>query len=499
MVSGHRAAGAAPGGGARGAGPRHAGRRALAAHGGRRSAPRGSPGAARPGRRHCAVSPRRLDLGAALGVGRRGPRRRSRGRARSCCSPISRPRAVSPAEPRVPLVVGRPDEPPPANVGIGAARDRPAALGRGRRAAHGDAWSVTRAAARPGERAARHAAGPAGAGARRRRGRAGDARRAERLVERRRGARSRRAPGRRPSRGRRAGGAGGAGELGFRRAGTSRRRARCSRPTAGSRAASEVTLGRLAPGSSIVQPPEDPAALGRAQPRARRARAWRGATARRCSSPRSPTAAPLVGRRPGAPALSAPAGRERAHRRARTAGGAPWLVRSGDVVLLGSRLDPAWTDLPVSAGFMPFMDVLVNRLARGEVSLADGAPGDPVPLPDLVTEVRQGERDWRVEGGGAVPAGGAGRVLPPRRARTRSARSARTSIRASRVLAPASDRQARRLWRGARHRRARPTPATRPSLAPRAAISAGRCCGPALAARRWPRWRWPASGGGEPR
>ena len=87
-----------------------------------------------------------------------------------------------------------------------------------------------------------------------------------------------------------------------------------------------------------------------------------------------------------------------------TVAGEPWLVRSGDVVLLGSRLDPAWTELPLAAGFMPFMDLLLNRLARGEVILAQGAPGDAVPLPDLATSVRQGEREWQVEGGGHVPA-----------------------------------------------------------------------------------------------
>ena len=81
---------------------------------------------------------------------------------------------------------------------------------------------------------------------------------------------------------------------------------------------------------------------------------------------------------------------------------------------------------------MPFMDALVNRLARGEVSLADGAPGDPVPLPDLVSDVRQGERDWRVEGGGVFRPARARRLLPRSPATTRSARSARTSIRASR-------------------------------------------------------------------
>ena len=136
-------------------------------------------------------------------------------------------------------------------------------------------------------------------------------------------------------------------------------------------------------------------------------------------------------------------------------------------MLLGSRLDPAWTDLPVSAGFMPFMDALVNRLARGEVSLADGAPGDPVPLPDLVTEVRQGERDWRVEGGGVFRPERPRRVLPAGRADTVGAISANLDPRES-LLAPASDGQVRRLVEGARRSSRWPTPETRPSASRRA-------------------------------
>jgi hypothetical protein len=119
------------------------------------------------------------------------------------------------------------------------------------------------------------------------------------------------------------------------------------------------------------------------------------------------------------------------------------------VVLLGSRLDPAWTDLPISAGFMPFMDALVNRLARGEISLADGSPGDPVPLPDLVSEVRQGERDWRVEGGGVFRPTDPGAYYLLAGADTVGAITANIDPRES-LLAPASDRQATQLWRGAR-------------------------------------------------
>jgi hypothetical protein len=132
-----------------------------------------------------------------------------------------------------------------------------------------------------------------------------------------------------------------------------------------------------------------------------------------------------------------------------TVNGAPWIVRAGNVVLLGSRLDPAWTDLPVSAGFMPFMDVLLNRLARGEIALDHGAPGDPMVLPDLVTEVRQGDRQWRVEGGGLFQPTEPGVYYLVAGRDTVGSISVNPDARESR-LARASDGQARELWKGAR-------------------------------------------------
>jgi hypothetical protein len=132
-----------------------------------------------------------------------------------------------------------------------------------------------------------------------------------------------------------------------------------------------------------------------------------------------------------------------------TVTGAPWIVRGGNVILLGSRLEPGWTDLPVSAGFMPFMDVLLNRLARGEAALDRGAPGDPVPLPDRVTEVRQGARSWRVEGGGLFQPPEAGFYCHPSGRDTVGAISVNPDPRESR-LARASDGQTRQLWKGAR-------------------------------------------------
>jgi hypothetical protein len=58
-----------------------------------------------------------------------------------------------------------------------------------------------------------------------------------------------------------------------------------------------------------------------------------------------------------------------------TVNGEPWLVRDRSVLVLGSRLDTAWTALPATPQFVPFVDALVNRLARGEspVAEAEGA------------------------------------------------------------------------------------------------------------------------------
>jgi hypothetical protein len=54
----------------------------------------------------------------------------------------------------------------------------------------------------------------------------------------------------------------------------------------------------------------------------------------------------------------------------------PWIVHQGDVVLVGSRLDTVWTALPRATAFVPFVDALINRVARGEspVRAAEGAP-----------------------------------------------------------------------------------------------------------------------------
>jgi hypothetical protein len=63
------------------------------------------------------------------------------------------------------------------------------------------------------------------------------------------------------------------------------------------------------------------------------------------------------------------------------AGGEPWLVRAGDVVLVASRMEEEWTQLPVQAAFVPFVNFLVNRLAVQESWIIQATPGAVVELP----------------------------------------------------------------------------------------------------------------------
>ena len=165
-------------------------------------------------------------------------------------------------------------------------------------------------------------------------------------------------------------------------------------------AGAEVSLGTLGAAASVVLPPADPARLGAVN----RALAARGSLWRF-----------------GDPAITATAtdsgpwlGRERIQRRYRlayqggapidvlvTAGGEPWVVRSGRTVLVGSRFEPDWTSLPLSAGFLPFLDALVNRAARGELVHLEAAPGERILVPDRVTAIVAGNRRWPIEGGSA--------------------------------------------------------------------------------------------------
>ncbi|MEO8138142.1 MAG: BatA domain-containing protein [Gemmatimonadota bacterium] len=215
------------------------------------------------------------------------------------------------------------------------------------------------------------------------------------------------------------------------------------------RRGAELNLGSLGPGLSIVVPPVDPAALGSLNRQLeRRGAAWRfGAlvTAPGVSDSGALTGREQVVRRYTLEPLrpSAAAGV------LATVGGAPWVVRTGDVVLLGSRLDPSWTGLPLSARFVSFMDAMINRIARGQLALLSGAPGDAVLLPDLVTDVAQGEHRWVVEGGAAFHPPAAGAYFLLSGSDTVGGLSVNLDPRES-ALAPASEDQVETLWEGSR-------------------------------------------------
>src|SRR5206468_2024365 len=135
---------------------------------------------------------------------------------------------------------------------------------------------------------------------------------------------------------------------------------------------------------SIVVPPADPALVGQAN-RALAARGgrWRFATAGTpgpIAGPVLPTIAGLqVTRRYRIETVTGDAGRGTSADTTvlATVNREPWLVRDGAVLLLGSRLDTAWTALPAAPAFVPFLDALGNRVARSEapISEAEGAPG----------------------------------------------------------------------------------------------------------------------------
>ena len=150
---------------------------------------------------------------------------------------------------------------------------------------------------------------------------------------------------------------------------------------------SEVVIGertQAAPGRSVVLPPADPALVGQAN-RALAARGvhWRfgepGTPGPIASSILGGIAGIAVARRYRIAPANGGGGRGTGNDTTTlaTVNEEPWLVREGDVLLVGSRLDTAWTALPASPAFVPFLDALVNRLARGEAFVveAEGAPG----------------------------------------------------------------------------------------------------------------------------
>lgn len=129
----------------------------------------------------------------------------------------------------------------------------------------------------------------------------------------------------------------------------------------------EVTIAdRPANGATVVVPPADPALVGPVN-RALAARgiAWRF----------GPDGTP--GLITGAGVDGVPVARRQQLIGADTAAvlarvnGEPWGVSVGGIVLLGSRLDTTWTALPTTPAFVPFLDALVNRYARGETVVGE--------------------------------------------------------------------------------------------------------------------------------
>jgi hypothetical protein len=212
---------------------------------------------------------------------------------------------------------------------------------------------------------------------------------------------------------------------------------------------SEVTVGSLGSRLSVVLPPADAAEVG-ALNRAlqRRGVPWRlgqllvqaaetdsGSLAGRISLTRRYQLTP-TGAVAGGAVIT-------------TAGGAPWIVRGAGVVLVGSRFEPTWTGLPTSAGFLPFLDALLNQVARGQLALLESAPGDPVRLPDQVTEVVGGDARWRVEGGASFRPRRRGGLVLLSGSDTVGTLNVNLDARES-ELHPATTTQVRALWPGAR-------------------------------------------------
>ncbi|HEX9893705.1 MAG TPA: BatA domain-containing protein [Gemmatimonadales bacterium] len=211
----------------------------------------------------------------------------------------------------------------------------------------------------------------------------------------------------------------------------------------------DLTVGGLGPGPSLVLPPSDVAQLGSLN----RALAARGVTWRygaRSSTPaRTDSSTTLLGSQALLryhPLESAGSGEAGVLIRA---GGIPWLVRTGDVVLAGSRFDPEWTSLPLSAEFVPFLDAMVNRVVRGEIAAISAAPGDAVTLPDGTQRVGGPGGEVAVEGGALFRPALTGLYFLLSGRDTLGTVSVNPDPRES-VLTRATDRAVEALWRGAR-------------------------------------------------
>lgn len=213
-------------------------------------------------------------------------------------------------------------------------------------------------------------------------------------------------------------------------------------------AGNDIRLGTVGPGPSIVMPPSDAAELGALNRQLQqRGSAWHFGALRLDATMTDSSGLMGAHRVTQRYTLETPgSGRTGV---LVSAAGKPWAVRSGNIILLGSRLDPEWTDLPLSAEFMPFMDRLLNRAVRGETALITAAAGAPSALPDRTTEVRRDTRRWTVEGGDFFTPSSLGAYFLLAGSDTIGALVAAVDPRESR-LRRADDQEVRRVWPGAR-------------------------------------------------
>lgn len=213
------------------------------------------------------------------------------------------------------------------------------------------------------------------------------------------------------------------------------------------RAGNGIHLGVLGPGTSVVMPPADPAHVG-AINRALAARgvSWRfgsnvAAAEQTDSGEIIPTRESVTRRYSLEPV-------GRSGEVLTSVGGAPWLVRSGDVLLIGSRLDPDWTGLPLSASFVPFLDAVLTGATRGDVVSPVVVAGEPYQLPERTTTVMHDGAATPVEGGAFWTPRAVGVFHLLAGTDTLGAIAVRVDPRAS-DLVRAADRDVRALWQGA--------------------------------------------------
>jgi hypothetical protein len=159
-------------------------------------------------------------------------------------------------------------------------------------------------------------------------------------------------------------------------------------------------------GATIVLPPTDASALGATN----RALAgagvpWRlGARLEREDTIAAPAVPELAGVRVRVRYRLGALGAEPDGDVLARAGGEAWLVRHGRVIVLGSRLVPDETTLPVSGAFVPFLSALVNRIARGESGVIEVVPGGVLTLPDRASAMTVGDSLVALRAGDVVVA-----------------------------------------------------------------------------------------------